>query len=229
MLAVMVSMIACSLDKLPEEKVEEADELGYLQMGDVVVTGDIENKGDSEDMEIESGLPRTRAEVNTNNYTQAADSFWVEIVNEASKAVVWSGTYATAKTTTKYSETAGLIGLEPGTYKVYAYQTDAKEPATGVTNAPYYTGASSQIEIFTSSQQHDDIPTVEVICSMANTKVTVEHSADLKMLFRSKGDNSIAINPTEGKELQTNIEMSAAGINNTASKIPLNTLPTALT
>lgn len=215
MLAAMVGMIACDLDKLPVDTTKDGDELGYLQMGDVVVTGDIENKGDGSGMDVESGRPRTRTEVS--NLSQAADSYWVEIVNVVSKEIVWSGTYASAKTTTKYSDVAGQIGLEPGTYVVYAYQTEAKEPAEGVTDAPYYTGVSDQVEIVTSREQHDNVPTVEVICSMANTKVTVEHSADLKMLFKSMGDNSIDVNPAEGKDLQTDVVMSAANIDNTAS------------
>ena len=210
-------MIACSLDNLPEEKPEEVDELGYLQMGDVVVTGDIENMGDNGDLETESNAPRTRAQVNTNNLPQAADSYYVEIVNVANNTVVWHGTYAEAKSTTKYSSTAGRIGLEPGHYVVYAYQTENKEPQSGVTSAPYYTGKSNEIEILTSSKQHDDIPTAVVICSMANVKVTIEHSADLKMLFRSKGSNSIAVNPTEGKELETKVDMTAAQNTATAS------------
>lgn len=188
LMAVAGYMTACSLDELPAENKPEEGGVGYLQIGGIEIIGDTENSSIGDQPEF------TRAT------TAAGDDYFIEIV-EATKGLVWSGTYATVKSlnpSTTDSTKKG-IALEPGTYVVHAYQTQAKEPVDDVaTDTPYYAGKSDQIVI-----EKNQTATATVTCRLANIRVTVELSADLVQLFK----DSESSNPDYGKRLMTLVEI----------------------
>lgn len=175
LMAVAGCLTACSLDELPTENKPEEGGVGYLQIGGIEITGDTENSSIGDQPEF------TRAT------TAAGDDYFIEIV-EATKGLVWSGTYATVKSLNPASGDSSKkgIALEPGTYVVHAYQTQAKAPASDVAvDTPYYAGKSDQIVI-----EKNQTATATVTCRLANIRVTVELSADLVQLFKNYEDTA---------------------------------------
>ena len=207
LLAVVATIAtACSLDDLStttdnpaEPNTGETKTVGYLKLGGVVYNVDSEDSIVGSDT-IESS---TRGDESASPSTSdAGDDYYIEIYGgprhtSTSPFMAWKGTYAEAKAAT------GGIALEPGTYTVYAYQTEAKKPADDVSVTPYYAGKTEGVEI-TSKQT----TAAEVVCRMANIKTTVELSADLKEVFKTydEGDADYA------KRLMTNVTLSSGDI-----------------
>ena len=162
LMAVALLATACEMDKLNPSLPEEADELGYLMIGKV------STNADTEVGELNGSTAAVSRAV-----TDAPDTYYLEIVNSLTAATVWSGTIAELNA---YPE--GL-GVEPGKYKVYAYQDSRKAPAAGAAlDAPYYSGVSQEIEVVKKQTS-----TFRVTCRLANIKTSVELSADLKTMF----------------------------------------------
>ena len=207
LLAVVATIAtACSLDDLStttdnpaEPNTGDTKTVGYLKLGGVVYNVDSEDLIVGSDT-IESS---TRGDESVSPSTSdAGDDYYIEIYGgprhtSQSPFMAWKGTYAQAKAAT------GGIALEPGTYTVYAYQTEAKKPADDVSATPYYAGKTEGVEI-TSKQT----TAAEVVCRMANIKTTVELSADLKEVFKTydEGDADYA------KRLMTNVTLSSGDI-----------------
>ena len=207
LLAVVATIAtACSLDDLStttdnpaEPNTGDTKTVGYLKLGGVVYNVDSEDSIVGSDT-IESS---TRGDESVSPSTSdAGDDYYIEIYGgprhtSQSPFMAWKGTYAQAKAAT------GGIALEPGTYTVYAYQTEAKKPADDVSVTPYYAGKTEGVEI-TSKQT----TAAEVVCRMANIKTTVELSADLKEVFKTydEGDADYA------KRLMTNVTLSSGDI-----------------
>lgn len=159
--AVAVCTTACSLDKLDSGfEGEQTGEMGYLQLGEVLLNGDTETAN----LNSQSSRSTTRA-------TEATSSYFVEIVDSEGN-VDYSGSYSEAKNQ--------KISLEPGTYVVYAYQDESKggNIADVAEDAPYYQGKSEAVVV--KSKQ---TTSATVTCKMANIRTTVELSADLKAVF----------------------------------------------
>lgn len=176
---------ACGMDKLSTEAPDARGEKGYLQIGGVVVNSDTEN-----------------SEVGGRAVTEADGNFYLEVIEKTSGSSVWSGTYADLRD----GSTIKPIGLEPGTYVVYAYQTSAKQPAEGVAvgaTGRYYAGHSEDVTIITKQTQ-----SVSVTCRLANILTTVELSADLKTVFKPYDD------ATNENRLKTNVEVGTSTVTN---------------
>lgn len=160
LVAVAACAAACGMDSLstPQKPIDESK--GYLQLGSVLLNGDTENAV-------------VGAEPATSRATSEADGgFYIEVLDKTTGAAAWSGDYAEVKGRT--------IGLEPGTYVVYAYQTRAKVPAVGAAvDAPYYAGQSDVLEIVSKQTR-----STTITCRQANILTTVELSADLKAVFK---------------------------------------------
>ena len=123
---------ACSLDELQipstdnpaEPTPQDGKSMGYLKLGSVVYNVD------SEDSEvgtnpIESATRNGASDSETTPSSEAGGDYYVEVYGgprhtAESPFMAWSGTYSQAKSLTNG------IALEPGTYSVYAYQTQAK-------------------------------------------------------------------------------------------------------
>lgn len=183
LVAIAAAVTACGMDKLSTPEHETDSEKGYLQIGSLLVNGDTENTIIS-------------PEKNISRATSEADgSFYIEVIHKTTGAAAWSGNYTELKGQT--------IGLEPGTYVVYAYQSQAKTPATGVAaNAPYYAGQSEDIEVVTKQTA-----STTVTCRLANILTTVELSADLKAVFKP-------YEATSEKRLKTNVKVGSASVTN---------------
>ncbi len=183
LVAIAAAVTACGMDKLSTPEHETDSEKGYLQIGSLLVNGDTENTIIS-------------PEKNISRATSEADgSFYIEVIHKMTGAAAWSGNYTELKGQT--------IGLEPGTYVVYAYQSQAKTPATGVAaNAPYYAGQSEDIEVVTKQTT-----STTVTCRLANILTTVELSADLKAVFKP-------YEATSEKRLKTNVKVGSASVTN---------------
>ena len=183
LVAIAAAVTACGMDKLSTPEHETDSEKGYLQIGSLLVNGDTENTIIS-------------PEKNISRATSEADgSFYIEVIHKTTGAAAWSGNYTELKGQT--------IGLEPGTYVVYAYQSQAKTPATGVAaNAPYYAGQSEDIEVVTKQTT-----STTVTCRLANILTTVELSADLKAVFKP-------YEATSEKRLKTNVKVGSASVTN---------------
>lgn len=176
---------ACGMDKLSTEAPDARGEKGYLQIGGVVVNSDTEN-----------------SEGGGRAVTEADGNFYLEVIEKTSGSSVWSGTYADLRD----GSTIKPIGLEPGTYVVYAYQTSAKQPAEGVAvgaTGRYYAGHSEDVTIITKQTQ-----SVSVTCRLANILTTVELSADLKTVFKPYDD------ATNENRLKTNVEVGTSTVTN---------------
>lgn len=213
LLAVVATIAtACSLDDLStttdnpaEPNTGDTKTVGYLKLGGVVYNVDSEDSIVGSDT-IESS---TRGDESASPSTSdAGDDYYIEIYGgprhtSTSPFMAWRGTYAEAKAAT------GGIELEPGTYTVYAYQTEAKKPADDVSATPYYAGKTEGVEI-TSKQT----TAAEVVCRMANIKTTVELSADLKEVFKTyPAPNEAGYNDADyAKRLMTNVTLSSGAI-----------------
>ena len=213
LLAVVATIAtACSLDDLStttdnpaEPNTGDTKTVGYLKLGGVVYNVDSEDSIVGSDT-IESS---TRGDESASPSTSdAGDDYYIEIYGgprhtSTSPFMAWRGTYAEAKAAT------GGIELEPGTYTVYAYQTEAKKPADDVSATPYYAGKTEGVEI-TSKQT----TAAEVVCRMANIKTTVELSADLKEVFKTyPAPNEAGYNDADyAKRLMTNVTLSSGDI-----------------
>ncbi|MBO5686448.1 MAG: DUF4493 domain-containing protein [Alistipes sp.] len=182
LVAVAAVATACSMDKLATEAPAGTVEQGYLQIGGVVVNSDTENS-------IVGG----RA------VSEADENYYLEIIDKTTGGSVWSGTYASLRE----NGTVKPVGLEPGTYVVYAYQSSAKKPASGVAvDAPYYAGHSEDIEIVSKQTK-----SVSVTCRLANILTTVELSADLKQVFKP-------YDAASERRLKTNVAVGTASVTN---------------
>ncbi|MBQ7297622.1 MAG: DUF4493 domain-containing protein [Alistipes sp.] len=184
LVAVAACAAACSMDKLSTTPEGGDAEKGYLQIGGVVVNADTENT------EIGGG---GRA------VSEADGNYYLEVIDKTTGGAVWSGTYASLRENGAVKN----IGLEPGTYVVYAYQSADKRPAAGVAaDAPYYAGHSEDVTIITKQTQ-----SVSVTCRLANILTTVELSADLKAVFKP-------YDSTSEMRLMTNVEVGTASLKN---------------
>ena len=175
LMAIVACATACSLDKLPTEVGTTDDEnVGYLQIKGVAVSADTE-------IAIIGGKKTSL----TRATEEAASTYYIEVWPKnpiEGEGAAWSGSYADLK----QGEQTKVIGLEPGTYVVYAYQTSAKAPAEGAAvDAPYYVGHSDDVVINHRIHTQDNPATTNVTCRLANIKTTVELSADLKTVFKS--------------------------------------------
>lgn len=195
LMAVVACVTACSLDKLPAEvDGPDVEKVGYLQISGVAVSADTE-------IAIIGGKKASA----TRATEEAADSYFIEVWPKnpvEGEAAAWSGNYSDLK----QGEQAKVIGLEPGTYVVYAYQTSAKAPAQGAAaDAPYYVGHSEDVVINHRTHTQENPATTSVTCRMSNIKTTVELSADLKTVFKTyeaAEDNSL-----DEKRLKTVVEV----------------------
>lgn len=164
LLAAAVMTTACEMDKLSTPTNNEEQELGYLRIGQVTTNAD------TEDSELNGGgMAASRA------VTTAPDSYYLEIVNVATKETVWTGTIQELENLEN-----AQVGVEPGKYVVYAYQDSNKMPASGAAvDGPYYAGYSEEVEVKTKQTSQ-----FKVTCKLANILATVELSADLKTMFK---------------------------------------------
>lgn len=183
LVAFAASLTACGMDKLstPENQTDETK--GYLQIGSILLNGDTENAF------VGAQPAASRAT------SEAEGSYFIEVIHKTTGASAWSGNYAELKGQT--------IGLEPGTYVVYAYQSQAKAPAQGVAiDAPYYAGHSDDLEIVSKQTR-----STTVTCRLANILTTVELSADLKAVFKP-------YEAASEKRLKTNVKVGTDALTN---------------
>lgn len=164
LLAAAVMTTACEMDKLSTPTNNEEQELGYLRIGQVTTNAD------TEDSELNGGgMAASRA------VTTAPNSYYLEIVNVATKETVWTGTIQELNNLEN-----AQVGVEPGKYVVYAYQDSNKMPASGAAvDGTYYAGYSEEVEVKTKQTSQ-----FKVTCKLANILATVELSADLKTMFK---------------------------------------------
>lgn len=164
LLAAAVMTTACEMDKLSTPTNNEEQELGYLRIGQVTTNAD------TEDSELNGGgMAASRA------VTTAPTSYYLEIVNVATKETVWTGTIQELNNLEN-----AQVGVEPGKYVVYAYQDSNKMPASGAAvDGTYYAGYSEEVEVKTKQTSQ-----FKVTCKLANILATVELSADLKTMFK---------------------------------------------
>lgn len=164
LLAAAVMTTACEMDKLSTPTNNEEQELGYLRIGQVTTNAD------TEDCELNGGgMAASRA------VTTAPTSYYLEIVNVATKETVWTGTIQELNNLEN-----AQVGVEPGKYVVYAYQDSNKMPASGAAvDGTYYAGYSEEVEVKTKQTSQ-----FKVTCKLANILATVELSADLKTMFK---------------------------------------------
>lgn len=203
LMAVVACVTACSLDKLPTDGGGATDEkVGYLQIKDVAVSADTE-------VAVIGGKKSSL----TRATEEADDTYYIEVWPKnpvEGEVAAWSGSYADLK----QGEQSKIIGLEPGTYVVYAYQTSKKAPAEGAAvDAPYYMGHSQDVVINHRTHTEENPATTSVTCYMSNIKTTVELSADLKTLFRTyeaAEDGSL-----DEKRLKTLVEVGREAENGT--------------
>lgn len=164
LLAAAVMTTACEMDKLSTPTNNEEQELGYLRIGQVTTNAD------TEDSELNGGGMAASRAVKT-----APDSYYLEIVNVATKETVWTGTIQELENLEN-----AQVGVEPGKYVVYAYQDSNKMPASGAAvDGTYYAGYSEEVEVKTKQTSQ-----FKVTCKLANILATVELSADLKTMFK---------------------------------------------
>lgn len=176
LVALAACVTACEIDDLKTGgSTNESGEVGYLKIGNVSVNLDTENTA-------------TRA------VTEAATSYWVSVAEKSTGTVAWQGTYADAATQ--------QIGLEPGTYVVYARQTQDGVVDGVKQDAPYYAGVSEDVTIVTKQSS-----TATVTCTLANILTTVELSADLKAAFKSYDASS-------DKRLKTTVKVGTDAASN---------------
>lgn len=190
LVAAAILTTACGMDKLQTPDEKEQTEVGYLRIGQ------ISTNSDTETGELNGGQSPSTSRAETTP-TAAPDTYYLEIVNAASNTTVWSGTIAelTAKDNSQ-------VGVEPGSYYVYAYQNAAKAPAAGAAeDQPYYAGRSQALSVVKKQPT-----TFSVTCKLANIKTTVELSADLKAMFKTaEGTNPM---------LQTDVKVGTAALTN---------------
>lgn len=165
LLAAAVMTTACEMDKLSTQSNNEEQELGYLRIGQVTTNADTENS------ELNGGdMAASRA------VTAAPESYYLEIVNVATKETVWTGTIQELNNLEN-----AQVGVEPGKYVVYAYQDSNKMPTNGAAvDGTYYAGYSEEVEVKTKQTS-----SFKVTCKLANILATVELSADLKTMFKA--------------------------------------------
>ena len=203
LMAVVAFTTACSLDKLPTDVGgADDDKVGYLQISGVAVGADTE-------IAIIGGKKTSL----TRATEEAADSYYIEVWPKnpiQGEAAAWSGSYADLK----QGDQTKVIGLEPGTYVVYAYQTADKAPAEGAAeNAPYYTGHSEDVVVNHRTHTQENPATTSVTCHLSNIKTTVELSADLKTVFKTY--EAAEDGTPDEKRLKTIIEVGREGENGT--------------
>ncbi len=203
--AVMAAMTACSLDDLPQENVETKEKVGYLQLSNFKVVSDTEDKNNDDEIEPGTGNSTTSKHTRAGETTSQVDfsNYYIEIVNKAPRegenAVVWSGKYGDNLANGELKP----IPLEPGNYKVWAYQDNTKGAnLTVAQDAPYYAGDS---DVSIVSEQTTD---VTVTCRLHNIRVTVELSKDLKDMFKELG-------ASDENRLMTEVSIGASEVKNT--------------
>ncbi len=190
LIAAAMLTTACGMDKLQTPDDKEQTEVGYLRIGQ------ISTNADTETGELNGGQNPSTSRAETTP-TAAPDTYYLEIVNVASTATVWSGTIAELK-----AKTDAQVGVEPGNYVVYAYQDAAKAPAAGAAeNKPYYAGKSQTVSVVKKQST-----TFSVTCKLANILTTVELSADLKAMFKTDAGT----NPM----LQTDVKVGTSSLMN---------------
>ena len=203
--AVMAAMTACSLDDLPQEKVETKEKVGYLQLSNFKVVSDTEDKNNDDEIEPGTGNSTTSKHTRAGETTSQVDfsNYYIEIVNKAPRegenAVVWGGKYRDNLANGELKP----IPLEPGNYKVWAYQDNTKGAnLTVAQDAPYYAGDS---DVSIVSEQTTD---VTVTCRLHNIRVTVELSKDLKDMFKELG-------AADEDRLMTEVSIGTSEVKNT--------------
>lgn len=184
LIAVAACVTACTIDKLETETPStQSKEPGYLQIGNIQVNIDTEDKSTSAEQQA-----ATRA------VTEAATSYWVFVTEKTTGTVAWQGSYADAA--------SQKISLEPGTYVVSARQTKDGVVTPVGQDIPYYAGESEDV-VITSKQTS----TAKVTCKLANILTTVELSADLKAVFKSydaTSDKRLKTNVKVGTDAASN-------------------------
>lgn len=203
--AVMAAMTACSMDDLPQENVETKEKVGYLQLSNFKVVSDTEDKNNDDEIEPGTGNSTTSKHTRAGETTSQVDfsNYYIEIVNKAPRegenAVVWGGKYGDNLANGELKP----IPLEPGNYKVWAYQDNTKGAnLTVAQDAPYYAGDS---DVSIVSEQTTD---VTVTCRLHNIRVTVELSKDLKDMFKELG-------ASDENRLMTEVSIGASEVKNT--------------
>lgn len=203
--AVMAAMTACNLDDLPQEKVETEEKVGYLQLSNFKVVSDTEDKNNDDEIEPGTGNSTTSKHTRAGETTSVDFSnYYIEIVNKAPRegedAVVWGGKY---ESNLSSNGVLKPIPLEPGNYKVWAYQDNTKGAnLTVAQDAPYYAGDS---DVSIVSGQTTD---VTVTCRLHNIRVTVELSRDLKDMFK-------VLPAADENRLMTEVSIGASEVKNT--------------
>ena len=204
--AVMAAMTACSLDDLPQEKVETKEKVGYLQLSNFKVVSDTENKNNDDEIEPGTGNSTTSKHTRAGETTSQVDfsNYYIEIVNKAPRedenAVVKNFVYG--KNLLENGELKP-IPLEPGNYEVWAYQDGTRGAnLTVAQDAPYYAGYS---DVSIVSEQTTD---VTVTCRLHNIRVTVELSKDLKDMFWVYNENDADYGE---KRLMTEVSIGTSG------------------
>lgn len=189
LIAAAILTTACGMDKLQTPDNKEQSELGYLRIGQVSTNADTETG------ELNGGQTPSASRAATT--VAAPDSYYLEIVNATTQTAVWSGTIAELK-----AKTDAQVGVEPGSYVVYAYQDAAKAPAAGAAeNKPYYAGKSQILSVVKKQPT-----TFSVTCKLANILTTVELSADLKAMFKTDAGTT--------PMLQTDVKVGTSSLTN---------------
>lgn len=146
---------------------------GYLSLGAMSVNLIVESElmGD-----VASAATVSKSDVSgdvssdvSTSEQEAADDFIIKITNTASSEVMLSSSYAELKNTDN-------LEIAPGTYMIEAYPASA-EVTVGWTS-PYYYGYKEFTIVKEQTTKID-----EIVCTLANIKVSVTLSADLKALF----------------------------------------------
>ncbi|MBR5850365.1 MAG: DUF4493 domain-containing protein [Alistipes sp.] len=183
LLVVALWTTACEMDKLNPSTNPEEEGYGYLTIGRVATNGD-----------TEVGELNGSAAAASRAVVDAPESYYLMVNNVgANETTVWRGTIAEFNALDE-----GHLGVEPGRYKVFAYQDSRLCPSVGAAqDAPYYTGVSQEVEVVKNQTS-----TFRVTCRLANIKTSVELSADLKTMFDT---SALAAEP-----LQVDLKVGAA-------------------
>lgn len=107
-------------------------------------------------------------------------TFTVNIKNEAGEVV----------SSFKYAEMPELLALETGKYTVEAYNAEEQEAAF---DAPYFYGTSSQFEVKANEVTEVD----PIVCKLANVKVGIFYSDELKKVMGSDVVVTVKVADTE--------------------------------
>lgn len=167
----IVLSVSCISEDVPYNTTgdnQESDVVGYLEFSNLNVTVSYESE------EISTKATSRASE-------EAPDDFIVSIYSEKEESVVYSATYAEAKSSDE------PIALQPGVYTV-SINSSEDEPLSAW-ESPYYSYTKSITIIKNITTELSDI-----VCTLSNIKTSITLSADLKDLFQADNGSDEDLN-----------------------------------